>query len=307
MNISDKIKRYLLSEEAGISDEVLLVTSNIRKEIEAIEPNCQIRVHPSKGYLYKVVECFVNIFGQRVLVRAIVRFAKDKNEAYRIFMSGFGGGEFDYDNEAYRIFMSGFDGGEFDYDNKVIRLKLTKINDGSILWAEAMGTLQHEIEHVYQTNKSGKSFLTNKKNRLIYNKASFIVSNDRNYYRYQIAFAIYSSFKFEISADENTLYRSLSEKGSTFTTQELFEILEQEPLYKWVDDLKGFLKEISSDTELKQDIDKYIKFTYGKNYDWFVKLVNSAISKYTRVFGRVIYKVNKDKQGNVEINVPYKG
>lgn len=289
MNISDKIKKYLLSEEAGISDDVLLVTSNIRKEIEAIEPHChQIRTHPSKGYQYEAIDCFVNIFGERVLVRAIVRFAKDKNEAYRIFMSG-------------------FCGGEFDYDNKVIRLKLVKINGGNILWAEAMSTLQHEIEHVYQTYKSGKTFFTNKKNHSIYDKALFIVSNERNYYKYQIAFAIYASFKFEISANENTLYRSLSEKGSTFTTQELFEILEQEPLYKWVNDLKDFLKEISSDNELKQNVDKYIKMTYGKNYDWFVKVVNTAISKYTRVFGRVIYKVNKDKQGNVEINVPYKG
>ena len=288
MDISDKIKKYLLLEEAGISDEVLLITSNIRKEIEAIEPHCQIRTHPSRGYQYEAIDCFVNIFGERVLVRAIVRFAKDKNEVYRIFMSG-------------------FCGGEFDYDNKVIRLKLVKVDGGNILWAEAMSTLQHEIEHVYQTYKSGKPFFTNKKSHSIYNKASFIVSNERNYYKYQIAFAIYSSFKFEIFANENTLYRSLSEKGSTFTTQELFEILEQEPLYKWVNDLKGFLKEISSDTELKQDIDKYIKLTYGKNYDWFVKVVNFAISKYTRVFGRVIYKVNKDKQGNVEINVPYKG
>ena len=79
MNISDKITKYLLSEEAGISDEVLLVTSNIRKEIEAIEPHChQIRTHPSKGYQYEAIDCFVNIFGERVLVRAIVRFAKDK-------------------------------------------------------------------------------------------------------------------------------------------------------------------------------------------------------------------------------------
>lgn len=289
MDISNKIKKYLLSEEAGISDEVLLVTSNIRKVIEAIEPHChQIRIHPSKGYQYEAIDSFVNVFGERVLVRAVIRIAKDKNEAYRIFMSG-------------------FCGGEFDYDNKIIRLKLVKVNGGNILWAEAMSTLQHEIEHVYQTHKSGKPFLTNEKSRSIYNTASFIVSNERNYYRYQIAFAIYSSFKFEISANENTLYRSLSEKGSTFTTQELFEILEQEPLYKWVADLKNFLKEISSDNELKQDVDKYIKMTYGKNYNWFAKVVNSAISKYTRVFGRAIYKVNKDKQGNVEINTQYRG
>ena len=288
MELSDRVKKYLISEEAGISDQVLAVTAGIRKKIEELEPSSELKTHPSRGYRYKTVGFISTVFGSKVSVRAVIRIASN-------------------DAEAHRLFMSGFCQGEYDYDNQLIRIVTVKANGGKILWADAMSTVQHEMEHLYQTHRSGSALLPNGQNKLIYHKASHIVANEPNYCKYQIAFTIYSSFRFEIAANENSIYGSLAEKGSTFTTQELIELLEEEPMYRWVNDLKKFLKDISSDVDLIRDIDEYMKITYGKSYEWFMKVAKSTISKYTRAFGRAVYKVNKDKQGNVETNTKYIG
>mgnify|MGYP007101907504 CR=1 FL=1 len=285
--LTENIKKYLISEEAGISNEVLSQVNIIKKKIIELEKVEQVQIHPKKNYSYKLVTFKTNVFGREVNIRVLIRLVVS-----------------DYEKDM--CLQYGICGGSYNIDNGTMTIRTIKTQDGKIFWERGLSTIQHELEHIFQINKIGKDFNQKPKNESLYNLSRKLSDLNSSEDERLIAYTIYASFKFETNANENGLYSYLIEKGETFSMQELIELIEEHNLYFLVSDLKKLLTILNNNKTKYNTLNSYMIITYNKNLEWFIKLAKSTIKNYTRVFGRVIYKVNKDKGKNVDTNLEYK-
>lgn len=171
-------------------------------------------------------------------------------------------------------------------DNSKITLYLGA-KDKKIQWFKYSGVVQHELEHLYQAIKQNKSFLHGKDINK-YRKYITYMHSD-NYYLMIIGLVNYYAFKFEKNAFNNEIYRELLDNCKDNIQVNPYNMLKNNIHYQNINDIKELL---SNEMQLKMIklVCKIQKIDANK----FISIAHRVVKDYIKLFGRIIYKVNKD-------------
>lgn len=177
---------------------------------------------------------------------------------------------------------------ETSLDNSTIRLFLTRTGN-KIDWNYFSSTLQHEVEHFFQSKKKNGPLL-NKKDFESYKKNINLIKSD-NIYEKIIGYIFYFYIKYEKNAFINGLYRQIMDESSEYYIPKPIEVLKEYGPYITLNTIKRLINEWNDD-----DIEKVtlILKSIGKTYESFLKISNNVFKMYTKSFGKVIYKAEKD-------------
>lgn len=177
---------------------------------------------------------------------------------------------------------------ETSLDNSIIRLFLTKTGN-KIDWNYHSSTLQHEVEHFFQSKKKNGPFL-NKKDFESYKKNIKLIKSD-NIYEKIIGYIFYFYIKYEKNAFVNGLYRQIMDESSEYYIPKPIEVLKEYGPYITLNTIKRLINEWN-----ENDIEKVtlILKSIGKTYESFLKISNNVFKMYAKSFGKVIYKAEKD-------------
>ncbi|MBO6243292.1 MAG: hypothetical protein J6O41_01815, partial [Clostridia bacterium] len=151
------------------------------------------------------------------------------------------------------------------------------------------GTLQHEIEHIYQMIMSDKPLLNNILSKDIYKTAEYLIHKNDAINKI-IGYVIYYNNKFEKDAFANGIYKKIMDNPSLNE----FDILKQDTTYQNILIIKKYVVE-NTNNELKNKIEPVIKKQFNKSYKWFYNIANSVIKNYINKIGKVLVKAQQDK------------
>lgn len=165
-------------------------------------------------------------------------------------------------------------------------------------------TLQHELEHLYQTIKIGGSLTINgfgKKNSEAYEWALKLLTTGNNLItnrkctqeEYDVAFLVYTHADYEIDGFVNQLYQEL--KFSPDTTS---KAIKKSSAYRYYLDGKENLKLIKS----KPEVYKPIIEKLGIKYKDFVSLFTHLNNRYIHKIGKILIQYDDHLMENTMID-----
>ena len=159
--------------------------------------------------------------------------------------------------------------------------------NNKIDWLKHSGTLQHEIEHLYQFHKKGKNILTDKQISL-YKKYNRLMHSD-DLYEKIIGFTYYYYCKREKDAFTNTLYRNIIDSFMPGHKIDIMSIIKKSHVYHNIQIIKNCINDEKNLLQLNERLLKH-----NKTLEKYLKDANIVINEYTKIFGRLLYKANKD-------------
>lgn len=159
------------------------------------------------------------------------------------------------------------------------------------MWQESelYDAIYHEVEHLYQTIKSGKSLNSNDSN--LYKLAIDAMSANDNEALSVLGYVIYLSRRYEQTAYSHGLYGLLKSEEPQ-NREEINGIVPYSQLYSVYAKLKMCREYIVHNKENPQLIQGLERFR--KNYNWFLKLTDRAIQQTIRCTSRTISKYLND-------------
>ena len=259
MDLFESIYREL-NEELGISNLVKEMASNLIGRIASKYKTTVIPEH--RGTLSQ------NMFGKVITVDYTVKEVEDADEAKGLKVRYPG---------AFTVTRG----------QNLLRTSVIFIRkDG--LFVDYNGTTQHEIEHIYQTFKTGKSLLSKEKSKQMYIIALKLTDSDK-YYDQIVGWSVYYACKFEKDAFMNTLYRKISDNQQ----EDPEEIIKETNLYNNLRIINDAVENHSGFS--REAIENVCLSNFGKHFTWWKNLANKMVKAYMNKIGKVLLKVEKDR------------
>jgi len=254
-----------VNEELGISDLVTKTANNIFSMIAKDKKGKPLIGNKKTGSIKGV-----NLFGKAIDINYKLYFVDTNEEAKSLPIKWSGG---------------------YDDDNKALNTTVVYVRDEN-RYIDYGGTLQHEIEHAYQTSKHGKNLLTKTSSKKIYN-AAHRLTNSRDYFEQVVGYSVYYANKFERDAHENSYYRVIMDNPS----EDPFEIIKGTSVYK---NLMIINNQLNNDTPyFIQSVENICMTNFGKHFNWWKNLTKRMINDYLTKIGKVIVKAKKDRDGEL--------
>lgn len=188
--------------------------------------------------------------------------------------------------------MGEFDESEFagssDYmDSRHLSMDITLVYDRSQnKYIDLDGTLQHELEHVFQQLKAKTPFLANEKTGKMYGKARDLVHNATSKSEAVVGLAVYYNSKFEKDAYANDIYRSIMDNRQ----DNPYTVLKNNMTYKNV----AFIRRVVLEKDNREKLEPIVKKTFGKSYEWFLGVTEHMVKAFMSKVGKVMTKAIKD-------------
>ena len=278
--------KEIIAEELGISNKVSLLTLRIKNLIS----NDFAKHKNLESFHYNMPLSnlkYVSVYGNKLTVN----FENDKLSVLFFVL--------DKNDDAYHVYKSKYSSG-YSSDKNQITLYLESFSN-KIVWHESNSTIQHEVEHYFQTYKKGKP-LSTREDIVKYNTfIEMFKSNDM--YKQLIGGIYYFYTKVEQNAIVNGLYREIMEVNKFSYIEKPIEVLRENKHYKILNKLKHLFNEIINDDMMKEFISDELK-ELNKPINSFIKIANITFSEYTKKFSRTLFKAKKDlesKYGDVII------
>ena len=104
-----------------------------------------------------------------------------------------------------------------------------------------------------------------------------------------IGFVYYYSVKIEKNAIINQLYRQILDSYSPGMTFNVLEKLKETTHYKNIKYFKSIINDVEFLSSFEINLSKY-----NIPLKTFIKTLNDMVNTYTKLFGRLVYKLNKD-------------
>ena len=199
-------------------------------------------------------------------------------------------------NEYLRKFSSTSESVKYE-----LELYLTAYYD-KIDWNEHAATIQHEVEHLYQLFKKEKPLLTDKQLKS-YNKMKMLrKSND--FLTSIIGFTYYFYNRHEKDAFINGVYREIIDSyisGMNFNT---IDLIKKTQIYQDIQLIKDIINNKNNWSDLCNRLEQN-----NITFKSYMRVANTMISEYTKSFGRLLYKLNKDigELNKTKLDTPYFG
>lgn len=255
--------RKIIKEELGISDKVTELSRQFFSEMIDKIPEAE---ETEKNDIMVKKEFPLTFFVDGVKVSCSV--------VYRNFLS----------KDFSRIYDTPYvtDGSSFRVSNKLF---LCFINVfavcGTLNKEKAMETIQHEIEHIFQQIRMGRSFGGDS----IYVKIKTDMdSGDEN--RSKVARLLYYTLKSEQEGFNNGLYAFLMDTPEPYS-EDLLKKSETWGNYVFS---RNTLKEIKDNQDLKLIFNEYFN-----NYGVTISNIEIELNNFLHRIGRTIIKVKQDK------------
>ena len=157
-------------------------------------------------------------------------------------------------------------------------------------YVDPEGSLQHELEHVYQQASSGNLLLQKEKSRDIYRISERLINSERNSERI-VGFIVYYNNRFEKDAIANEFYKTIMDNPN----ENPFELLKSSKMYN---NLKVIEKVIVNTNKYKNTFEKIAFDNFGKHYDWLKNMATSICKAYTIKIGKIMAKAHNDLYAN---------
>ena len=258
----DEIKK-IIKEELGVSNEVINISKDILKmcierikNAKVVEKN-DILIKKSFNFNYKI---------------------NDSNISITVYHRNF------LNNDLFML-----DGNEYITNGASILLaknhSMCILNIfsvcGTLQTEKAMETIQHEVEHIYQTFMMGKNF----GGEMMYAKIKTDLESDDNDEN-KIGNMMYLSLKSEQEGFANGLYAYMMDKPSPYSN----DLLIESETWKKFQLLKQLVSELETNESLKK------KFSvYFENFGITINDLKQSIKNFSSRIGKVIIKVKNDK------------
>ena len=254
-----------VNEELGISDLVTQTSNNIISMIAQKSGRKLSAGNQKSGSINGV-----NIFGKKIDIYYTVFFVKSIDDVNTINCIWSGG-----------------------YNDDLNRLTTTIVYvEDENRYVDYTGTTQHELEHIYQTVKAKKNLLSVPKTTKIYVAAKNLMRS-KDFFEQVVGYSVYYANKFERDGYANTYYRMILDDPK----RPPIEIIKETSVFK---NLKIINDVIDRNTPYAiQAIENICMGRFGKHFNWWKNLSKRTISNYFTKVGKVIAKIEKERQGGL--------
>lgn len=170
--------------------------------------------------------------------------------------------------------------------------------NGKIDWSISSSTIQHEAEHLFQLYKKNKPLLTQKQMDE-YNKMGKLRKSNDSFEKI-IGYTYYYYSRVEKNAIINEFYREIMDSYVPGSIIKPMEVIKDSVKYRNIQ----VIKNVITDKEYYPILEEKLKEN-NKTLKSYLRVANRMIDEYTKAFGRLLYKVNKDiaeKNKNLLIN-----
>lgn len=254
----------IVNEELGISNVVKSTTDSIMSAILKDKKGKPLFKNKRSG----VIKRF-KLFNKVINIEYDIYFVNDKSEIDQL-----------------GIQIAGY----YNDEKKTLKTTLIYIKNEN-KYLDFDGTLQHEVEHAYQTYKSGKPLIS-PKNVTVYAKANSMTNSSDDLVRV-VGYTLYYANKFEIDGKINGLYKHILDNWS----KPPIEVVKETTLYHNLSTIKYFAT--ANDDKIKNKIDYICQAWFGRHYNWWKNIAMKMVSAYMSKIGKVVAKVEKDNAGNL--------
>lgn len=255
----------MVNEELGISNLVTQTTNNIINMIA--QKSGKIL---SVGYNKSGCINGVNIFGKKIDIYYTVYFVKTINDVNSIKCTWSGG----YNDEHNRLTTS-----------------IVYIEDEN-RFVDYMGTTQHELEHIYQTVMNKKNLISAPKTKKIYIAAKELMKSS-DFFEQVVGYSIYYANKFEGDGYANSFYKMISDNPQ----KNPMDIIKETTMFKNIKIINDVIEQ--NKPYAIQAIENISVAKFGKHFNWWKNLTKRIISNYYTKIGKVIAKIEKERQGEL--------
>lgn len=263
MDVLNEI-RNKINEELGVSDIVSEASNSILFLI--IKHNKTLPRNNFKTGNFKYL-----FQGKTINVSYDLYYVENKKNAYATVPSN-------------KAFSRKIDKTTYILKTSVVYIK--EINE----YIDYNGSIQHEMEHIYQMIKSGTPLLKKQNSINFYQIANQIIRNG-DLYRKIVGTVIYYACKFEKDAFVNGIYKQIIDNPYSNP----YEILKQTTTYQNIQVINKYVIETNVyQSKYEEIVSKY----FNKNYKWFYNLTNKVVKEYINKIGKVLMKAKQDIEKN---------
>lgn len=255
--------KQIIKEELGIQTKVIQLSSDIYNSILLDIPNREKK--KSTGCTIIEGSVKANVEGQTVLFSYVLRNFFSKETINTIGVDAL--------TEGYSVFL--------DLKTILANINMVAIS-GQIYKKEAMYTIQHEVEHLYQEIRTKKRIPSND---MLYAK----MRNDMegaDEERHKIARLVYACIQFEQEGFINGTYAWYMADDMAAPPGNFEHILDS-PAGKLYEEAYIVFKEAKNNSNMQNILKEY-----GHN----LTTVENALNKFLKRLGKVIVKVQNDKK-----------
>ena len=285
--------------EFKILNSSLFSKSNKDDLLKSLNENLSINIKVEKE-TYLIYKKFLKLFNEEKYNERIDSNCSKK--IVRFVYNVFGEQEMIFIFNCYNIFKTNVDKNYYRQTFKLNKgntlRNIIEINveifSGTKIETDIKGILQHELEHVFQKIKSGKSILYANKiskdlNKKIYLRAIKVLCSspsESSIEEKRIAQMIYSHTDFEEDAFVNTLYSNLTNENQEKSED---EIIEASQAFRYYKSGKTLL------TKIEQQPEKYEKIIseYGFTVQNFLKLYKYYNKRFIMKIGKALTRYDE--------------
>ena len=264
------MEKDILKEELSISNDV----NNITSKIKSIISN-DYKQNKDNYSKYKTIDNNLDfVFFNEIVVKYN---DININILYHVLITN--------DEKTFNYYKVKYPSKSSTYGFNLI-LFITAYN-GYINWKNNSMSLQHEVEHLYQSYKMKKPILSDDKMK----EYTIIdtLTNSNNFYDKVIGFTYYYYFKVEKNAIINGLYREIMDANQFALFEDPLNIIKNSPYYNNINLIKSV---INNNDKLPLIVLSLSKI--NKTLKSYLRVANRMIDEYTKAFGRLLYKSKKD-------------
>ena len=264
------MEKDILKEELSISNDV----NNITSKIKSIISN-DYKQNKDNYSKYKTIDNNLDfVFFNEIVVKYN---DININILYHVLITN--------DEKTFNYYKVKYPSKSSTYGFNLI-LFITAYN-GYINWKNNSMSLQHEVEHLYQSYKMKKPILSDDKMK----EYTIIdtLTNSNNFYDKVIGFTYYYYFKAEKNAIINGLYREIMDANQFALFEDPLNIIKNSPYYNNI----NLIKSVINNNDKLPLIDLSLS-KINKTLKSYLRVANRMIDEYTKAFGRLLYKSKKD-------------
>lgn len=252
----------IINEMLSVSDDVVSETESIVSDILDRLPNFKNKwTTVSNGHQCLNCQMHISIFGETYLL----------NLEVHSFRYGF------YDNSmAY--------GASVSFDNKIFNLTSCLI-DGEMIEETFSDSIQHEVEHIFQRIKKGKTLLSSNKSTFYDICVNNLSSMDCDGFIADLAYIGYLSFECEQDAFANELYSYLK-NGGDYGGSPMEDMLVK--LLRAINRIETS----GNDSGLRQALKVFVP----RDANWFIDKGKRAYRRFLKKFQNVIKRLKIEKK-----------
>ena len=285
--IIEKIERDLrevINEELGVATEVTILKNKVYNEIENALKNTKSDIIDD-GTGLKEGYFNINAFGKDLTVFFHCYNFRDRQYKEK-YLKKYGITD-DYDATSSHIYKKV--AGENRLIINKISITLDSVNGTIQNKPQVMDSIQHELEHIYQQTKMGKSF----GNDNFYNAVTTNMYSKNDYLRH-LSNLLYMNNKSEIEGYANGLYAFITgtENGGELDYKPLYFKSSAYKRLQQVYKSKEFIEQHFNDSKMDDAINVYKE--YGLTKQKLPSIINYTIKEMLRKFGRVLIKAKED-------------